>query len=380
MNYRSKLRLCVTLLMLCCIVFTAVIPVSAATYPKPSDKVADEAGVLSENTIRSIKNTNEKLTKDVGAAVAVCTVKTTGDTNIADYASAVFKEWKLGEGVLILIANDDNNYYFVQSVGVEKIITNEVLANVRDTCLEEDFAAGNIDRGVFKAVTRLSSLLVSALEDAVADENTENQGATSTDKSEKGTTFGSVLVGFFKFVLWVALILIILFVALFVAALFNDDAASIFSFVWQNLILRKRNNKAYSMPGDYYDERLYGNGNRGNAQRNAQQRRNPDQHRPNSNRRPPQNHGALPSPSNGANGANGNRGNYPQNRQMNQNRQPQNRPSNGQTYYNADGTVRRPRQNPNSQYNHNVNNQNQNTQFGDETRQFIIPGREQNRR
>lgn len=371
----KALRLCVTLLMLGCMIFGAVLPVAAVSYPKPDNKVADEAKVLSESTVRSIQKANQDLT-DVGASIAVCTVKTTGDTKIDEYARGLFKDWKLGEGVLLLIAVDDENYFFVQSVGVDKIITNEVLATVRDSSLEEDFAAGNIDRGVLKTVSRLSMLLVSALENTVSDEGDENTDTDEeTDADEnKGTTFGSVIVGIFKFILVLVLIVVVLFAALFAAALFNDDCAEIFSNIWQNFILRKGRNskKTYSMPSEYYDERLYGN-----RPQNAQRRPNPNNS--NANRRPPQ---------------------YGQNRQPNrpQSQSGQNRPQNPQyngqarrnQYYNADGTPRQPRSNQNQQNRQNGYRQNPNdqqnaanqygAQFGDETRQFTIPGRGQNQR
>lgn len=383
-NKNRTISLCITLLLLGCVIFGAILPVSAASYPKPTNKVADEAGVLSESTIRSIKNTNESLAADVGASIAVCTVKTTGSTPINEYAAALFKEWKLGEGVLLVIATEDDNYYFIQSVGVDKIITNDVLADVRDKYLESDFAAGNIDRGVFKTVTSLSSHLVNGLEDAADSTDEDKTTEDGEEKENKGTTAGGVIVGFFKFILILVLIVVVLFAALFVAAIFNDDAAAIFQFIWQNVILRKQS-KTYSMPREYYDDRLYGNA----------QTRNRPQNRSNANRRPqnlpprqdqprlrePQMRNQAP------------RGNYDQ-------RPPQNR------YYNADGTPRRQNQNQYDQYNqYNQYPQNrqgnyrqgqqpqgnyrqaptqsrprpQSQQYdGEETRAFTIPGRGQN--
>ena len=106
--------------------------VLAAGFPKNQNYIADDADILTEQTINDIKDTNKNLAGDVQLTIAVCTVKTTNGEDIATYARNLFSEWKLGEGILILIAKDDNNYYFVPSVGVEDILTNEEISSIRD--------------------------------------------------------------------------------------------------------------------------------------------------------------------------------------------------------------------------------------------------------
>ena len=161
------------------LLISAALPDFAGNYPTPSDRIADEASVLSESTIRSIKSANTELINKVGAAVAICTVSTTGETPIDTYAHNVFKNWKLGEGVLLLIAADDKNYYFLPSEGVENVLTLEVLRNIRDNYFESDFAVGNVDRAVQKCVSKLNSTLAADLSQVDKGQNT-----TSPDKSE----------------------------------------------------------------------------------------------------------------------------------------------------------------------------------------------------
>lgn len=321
-----------------------ILPVLAASYPKPKNNVADEAGVLSESTIKSIETANKTLELDTDTTIAVCTVDTTGDTEIAEYARGVFKEWKLGEGVLLLIAKDDNNYYFVQSVGVSDVLTNDVLMNIRDEYLEADFNDGNIDRGVNKCVTKLKNVLTAGIKADTDD--------TEDEKSEaKGTTFGSVVAGFFKTILYIILIAVVLLVAFFVGALFNDDIMVLF----RRYILRIPEKRR--MPEEYYDERLYGN----------PQRRNTQNGRSNGNRsRNPQSHSQ-------------NRG-YPQDRQG-QNR----RPSSYQMQQNQMQQYPRPQnRNVNPQQNRGTNRPTGNAQnrggYDDagETRAFSIPTRGDN--
>ena len=360
MYTNKKITLTARVFLLFLVVLTCVLPVFAASYPKPKDNVADDAGVLSESTIRAIQTANKTLEADTNTEISVCTVATTGDVDIADYARGVFKEWKLGEGILLLIAADDKDYYFVQSVGVENVLTNEVLEGIRDEYLEEDFEAGNIDRGVNKCVTKLKTVLTAGITAPAAEEN-------KTETEEKGTTVGGVIAGFFKTILYIILIAVILFAAFFVFALFNDDAAA---------ILRKyvfRRGQTYHMPEEYYDERLYGN-SRNQAQR-GNPNRTPDSRRLNSGNtqprlRAPQNSQYPQRTNNYSYNADGTPRN-PQRRQNPQQYPNQNRPANRQNPQNRN-TNRNPNANPNRYQNNSYNNY---SGDGSETRAFTIPER-----
>ena len=302
---QPKRRVISLILALVFVLTILAVPV-CAEYPKPTDNVADSAGILSEGTIRSIHNANEVTAEEVGAIIAVCTVSTTGDTPIGEYARGVFNDWKLGESILILIAVDDMNYYFLQSTAIDTVLTNSELLEITNEYLESDFVDGNTDTGVMKVAAKLSSVLSSRL---------PKIEEKAPEKSE-GTTVGSVIVGFFKTILIILLIAAILFVALFVIALFNDDVAAIF----QKYIFKKK--KTGSVPVVQYDERLYGSPRR--PQNSAQSQRYGQQQ----NRQAPQNNRS----NGGYNGYNGNNaytgyGNY-------------SRTLRGDEYYDANGTRR----------------------------------------
>lgn len=221
-NSRIKISLAARILLIITVITLTALPVLAATYPKPKNNVADEAGVLSESTIRAIETANKTLKLDTGTAIAVCTVDTTGESDIAEYARGVFKEWKLGEGVLLLIAKDDKNYYFVQSVGVESVLTNDVLKSIRDEYLEEDFEAGDINRGVNKCVTKLKNVLTAGIPAASTSANATDTRQIPNLRERQCRQCHSRI---FKAVLWIVLIAVVLLVAFFVLAMYNEDAA-----------------------------------------------------------------------------------------------------------------------------------------------------------
>lgn len=368
MKNRTFIKSSLAALVAVILVTLTVFPVlAAASVPKHENFIADDARLLSEATVRNIAKNNETLLKSNGTVIGICTVKTVGDEAIADYARRVFTDWKMGEGVLVVVASEDENYYLLQSTGIEDTVTNASLELLRDEYMENDFAASNVDRAVYAVATKLMTTL-SAIETVYSEadepeETPEEEQPADTDE-EKGTTLGSVIVGLLKFILIAALILIAAFVLFFIIAMFNDDAAELM----QKYIFRR--GKSRSTNADFYDERLYGTNRQIQQQgrRNAQQRTNnsyPQQNRPDAqsynagynrnysqnyqnnystqNIRYPQTTAVQPY-------------NRPQNPQMNRQRPVQQNPNGTQNpnrrpqpqvMYNADGTIRRQRpQNP----------------------------------
>ena len=221
----------------------AVLPVLAGAYPTPDKNIADEAGIISEATTRTVINSNEELENSVGAVIAVCTVSTTGTTPIGEYTRAVFRDWRLGESILLLVAVDDMNYYFLQSTAIDSVLTNEELQTIARDYLEEDFKSGSIDTGIMKVTSKLASILSSRM--PKLDEK-------QTDTEKKGTTLGSVIVTVFKVILYIVIFAVVAFIVLFVVAMFNDNVAAFM----RKYIFRKNNRS--NVPNISYDERLYG--------------------------------------------------------------------------------------------------------------------------
>lgn len=241
------------------LILAMTLPALAETvYPKPTNYIADDAAILSESTVREIKEKNDTLISEVKAVIAVCTVKTTDGVDIGKYARSVYTEWKLPVGVLILIASEDNAFYLVQSASIGDKITNEDLEGIRDREIEEDFAAGNVDRAVRKAVSQLSILMLKELkpeeEEAgtSASAGTEASADAQTTPAEEKKSAGSIVVKILKALLIIVLVLAAAFVILFVFAMFNDDAAAFM----QKTFFRK-NSGSHGVSPTYYDDRLY---------------------------------------------------------------------------------------------------------------------------
>ena len=356
----KKIRGAISLFAAVTILLLSAVGVFAADYPKQTNYVADEEGVLSESTIRSIQTTNENLMGDTKTTIGVCTVKTTGDMDIAEYAKNVYTNWKMGDGLLILIASEDNNYYFVPSTTLDKYLTNDDLTTLRNDYLEEDFKSGNIDRGVLKTVTKAASMISAKVSAAAAE------SANSTADSPKQTGTNPIVV-FFKVILYIVLIAVVLFIALFVAALFNDRAADFM----RTYIFRRPRGPQRRVP-DYYDDRMYRRERRPQSPQNPAHRPSPTQNRP----QPQRGYDRGYDRSYDYYAGSGQSRRMPQAQHSPAKNDPYredlryseyNNTHQGNVYYNADGTVRHSHQNRNA-------HQPQGNDY-DSTRAFTIPNK-----
>lgn len=138
----------------------------AAVIPKATDKfyVNDYADVLTEKTENALTHYALLLHRETEAQVVLVTVDTTNGTPINEYATQLFNDWGIGSaaknnGLLLLLAIGDDDYWAVQGKGIEGTVTNEKLAAVLQADLEPDFATGTYSRGAVKTYASLLRLL-----------------------------------------------------------------------------------------------------------------------------------------------------------------------------------------------------------------------------
>lgn len=117
--------------------------------------VGDYAGVLSEETEQYIISQNQQLAQATGAQIVVVTVDFLDGMDIEDYAYTIFNDWGIGDaeknnGLLLLLAIGEENYWAMQGNGLEGILSSGLLGDYLYEYLEPDFAAGDYDAGVYK--------------------------------------------------------------------------------------------------------------------------------------------------------------------------------------------------------------------------------------
>ena len=239
-----------------CLFLVVTLSVSVfAAYPTHDDFISDPDNYLSDSTISAILSANDTLYKTKEVKIAVCLTDSTGGESIMDFSRTLFTRWGMCDGVLLVLDTTAQTYFAVQSVDVHDILTNTVLQEILVSNMEEEFSAGNIDRGVMKTVTALSQFMSANLP---TPEGLEVP--VTGEASEDGETAEEEPNGFVKFmrvVLWLLLIAFILGAGVFVLALYNEDVGD-----FLNTYIFSRNaprQPSYPNRNDYYDERLYRN-------------------------------------------------------------------------------------------------------------------------
>lgn len=256
-----------TTLVLCVVVFLTLTIPALGAYPTHTDYISDANSILSETTVSAIKTANETLYSSRGVKIAVCVTAGTGDESITDFSRSLFSKWEMCDGVLLVLDTTNQTYFAVQSVDIDDIITNTVLSDLLANNMEEDFAAGNIDRAVMKTVTALSQTMTATL----PDPNATTSEPTTTDETETPEEDKpSGFVTFMKVILWIIIIAVLLAVGVFVVALFNDDVADFLrTYVFRRGPVSGNYGRGQVPHPGYYDDRLYGN-------QRGQQNRNPN--------------------------------------------------------------------------------------------------------
>lgn len=196
-----------------------LIAAPALAIPSPSGDfyVLDEANVLSNSTEEYIIYNNDQLYDACGAQIVFAVVDDTEGEAIDDYAYDIFNEWGIGDskknnGFLVLMAIDDDNYYALPGVGLERAISAGTIKDLLDTYLEPDFAKKDYDAGaralfdaLFEEVCDASAVALTAGVPAggsIADKAGSRTETSTRPASEKapepkkggGISFGTIIL------------------------------------------------------------------------------------------------------------------------------------------------------------------------------------------
>ena len=175
--------------------------------------VADYADVITADTEQYIIEKNADLEQLCGGQIVVAAVDFLDGMDIEDYAYKLFSDWEIGDadkknGVLLLLAIGEENYWCMQGRGLENKLTSGDIDDILWDYLEEDFAAGDYDAGVRS--------VFDALYDRIADiygMSGQGTGSSGANGNESGYTAAA---DSFKKILKIVLIITLIIVVLFI--------------------------------------------------------------------------------------------------------------------------------------------------------------------
>ena len=175
--------------------------------------VADYADVITADTEQYIIEKNADLEQLCGGQIVVAAVDFLDGMDIEDYAYKLLSDWEIGDadkknGVLLLLAIGEENYWCMQGRGLENKLTSGDIDDILWDYLEEDFAAGDYDAGVRS--------VFDALYDRIADiygMSGQGTGSSGANGNESGYTAAA---DSFKKILKIVLIITLIIVVLFI--------------------------------------------------------------------------------------------------------------------------------------------------------------------
>ena len=175
--------------------------------------VADYADVITADTEQYIIEKNADLEQLCGGQIVVAAVDFLDGMDIEDYAYKLFSDWEIGDadkknGVLLLLAIGEENYWCMQGRGLENKLTSGDIDDILWDYLEEDFAAGDSDAGVRSVFDALYARIADIY--GMSGQGTGSSGANGNESgyTAAADSFKKIL----KIVIIITLIIVVQFI------------------------------------------------------------------------------------------------------------------------------------------------------------------------
>ena len=134
------------------------------TVPQPLGYVSDYVGVIDPGIRQRIEALVRELRDKTGAEIAVVIVRSTKPLTAFDYAMKIAESWRPGDrrkdnGVVFLVAVDDRELFILTGYGVEGILPDGRVGEIRDRWIVPAFRRGDYSAGVWLAVQEMARLI-----------------------------------------------------------------------------------------------------------------------------------------------------------------------------------------------------------------------------
>lgn len=212
-EYRT-IKYCL-IIFLSMILLTGCHTVKPASVPKPTDGFysGDFAGVISPETEQHICSYSYALEQLTGSQIVIVTVSGLDGIAIDRYASDIFNSWGIGSskennGVLLLMAVSEEQYWIIQGSGLEEYLSSAVLKSMLNEFLEPNFANGDYDGGAKNMFDALYSKLCSYY--SVVPQTDSSSGGYDSSQKSVSNIFINIFLACAIFIIVISLLRLIL--------------------------------------------------------------------------------------------------------------------------------------------------------------------------
>ncbi|MBS0382458.1 MAG: TPM domain-containing protein [Proteobacteria bacterium] len=132
--------------------------------PALKARVTDLTGTLTPQQTQQLDSQLAALEQRKGAQIVVLMLPSTQPDDIADYATRVFDQWKIGrkgvdDGVLVVVAKDDHRAMIETGYGLEGAIPDAAASRIIREYLSPKFRVGDFYGGLNDAIGALTKLI-----------------------------------------------------------------------------------------------------------------------------------------------------------------------------------------------------------------------------
>jgi uncharacterized protein len=140
---------------------------AADNFPKPVGAVNDFARVIPPDYKNRMEGLAHEVMEKTGTAIVVVTVESMGDNELNDYVNSLYKAWGIGKkgedkGVLIFLALKERKFRIETGYGVEGILPDGLVGEIRDRYAIPYFKKGDFGQGLSNTVTAVASVVAKA--------------------------------------------------------------------------------------------------------------------------------------------------------------------------------------------------------------------------
>ncbi len=130
----------------------------------PRGYVSDYVGVLPAAVAQRLDNLIAELKAKTGAEIAVVVVNSTEPSSAFDYAMKIAEAWKPGaagkdNGVVFLVAVQDRRMFILTGYGVEGVLPDGRVGEVRDRVIRPAFRRDDYAAGIEAGTTELAAII-----------------------------------------------------------------------------------------------------------------------------------------------------------------------------------------------------------------------------
>ncbi|MFQ5666712.1 MAG: TPM domain-containing protein [Candidatus Binatia bacterium] len=151
----------------CCLLLGCARPAAAVaepTVPVARGFVSDYAGVIDGATVRYLDGLIGELKAKTGAEIAVVVVNSTAPLTAFDYAMKIAEAWKPGakgkdNGIVFLVAVKDRKMFILTGYGVEGVLPDGRVGEIRDRLVRPAFRRGDYAAGIRAATEAMAGII-----------------------------------------------------------------------------------------------------------------------------------------------------------------------------------------------------------------------------